>query len=281
KAHTTLYRVEPITKTEQYTELEDIIALLETDKNYESVLKVIKYYVYSFGTKLLASPKEDAGPNPYKLKESILKFVESYPSKESDQLVKLFLEVVKKLSKTDRKLAVETFKEFGDLYKKSKYVDDRVYGEELIGTSRRLGLPENQMFFSGTTPDGKKVVSTEIKNKVILVEFWATWCPNCVKQFPSLREHYEKYNKSGFEIVAISTDTDKAALQKFLDKEKLPWTVFQDRQISELDDQKHSDYYGVKVPNSVLIGRDGNVIATDLEPSQLNKELSKLFPAVK
>ncbi|AAC06493.1 TlpA disulfide reductase family protein [Aquifex aeolicus] len=75
-----------------------------------------------------------------------------------------------------------------------------------------------------TTPDGKKVSIEEFKGKVLLINFWATWCPPCKEEIPMFKEIYEKYRDRGFEILAINMDPEN--LTGFLKNNPLPFPVF-------------------------------------------------------
>ena len=68
----------------------------------------------------------------------------------------------------------------------------------------------------------------EMANKVVLVDFWASWCGPCKKSFPSLKELHEKYGPAGFLVVAISLDEEKADMDAFLKKTPVPFTVLRD-----------------------------------------------------
>ncbi len=76
--------------------------------------------------------------------------------------------------------------------------------------------------------DGREVDLAKMKGKVVLVDFWATWCGPCVAELPHVKEAYEKLHAKGFEIVGISFDQDKEKLEKFVAKEKMSWPQYFD-----------------------------------------------------
>ena len=76
--------------------------------------------------------------------------------------------------------------------------------------------------------DGKPLSVANYKGKVVLVDFWATWCGPCVAELPNVLQTYEKYHPKGFEIVGISLDSDKARLTSFLAQRKMTWRQYFD-----------------------------------------------------
>ncbi len=127
--------------------------------------------------------------------------------------------------------------------------------------------------------DGKKFDWSQYKGKVVLVDFWATWCGPCREEIPNMKANYEKYHAQGFDIVGISVDEDRAKLEKFLKTEKIPWTTINEKP----DDEGNSpmvDYYGIMgFPTTMLVDREGKVVELEARGEDLGKELAKLFDA--
>jgi thiol-disulfide isomerase/thioredoxin len=88
-----------------------------------------------------------------------------------------------------------------------------------------IGKPFNLKF---TALDGRQVDLSSMKGKVVLIDFWATWCMPCLMTMPAVHAAYEKYHDKGFEIIGISLDEDKAALTKFVKEKNMTWPQYFD-----------------------------------------------------
>ena len=109
------------------------------------------------------------------------------------------------------------------------------------------------------TPDGQTIqLSKFAKGKTVVLDFWASWCPDCRKDAPEVVRMYEKYRQYGVEFIGISMDTDVEAWKKAIEKFGITYP-----QVSELKKFKETDIakdYGVKwIPSMVVVGPDGQV----------------------
>jgi len=115
--------------------------------------------------------------------------------------------------------------------------------------------------------DGKLVSLADYRGKLVLLDFWATWCGPCIAEMPNVKAVYEKYHNKGFEIIGISLDTDEAALRKFIRENQLPW-----RQVFDGEGWKTPlvEKYGVRgIPAQFLIDGEGRVISVQARGERL------------
>ena len=128
-----------------------------------------------------------------------------------------------------------------------------------------------------TSLQGEKVDLAEMKGKVVLIDFWATWCAPCIGELPNVRKAYEAYHEKGFEIIAISLDKegDKEKLENFIKEKELPWAQCFDGLGWETPLVRK---YGVAgIPATFLVGKDGKIAATNLRGPALEAEVEKLL----
>jgi len=125
------------------------------------------------------------------------------------------------------------------------------------------------------TPEGPNFKLSSLKGKVVLIDFWASWCGPCRRANPHVVELYKKYHAKGFDILGVSLDKDKASWVKAIAADGLEW-----HQVSDLKywQSEAGRTYGVgSIPHTVLVGRDGKIIATGLRDASLDAKLKELF----
>jgi thiol-disulfide isomerase/thioredoxin len=112
-----------------------------------------------------------------------------------------------------------------------------------------------------TAVDGREVDLAKLRGKVVLIDFWATWCGPCIAELPHVLEAYKKFHDQGFEIIGISFDQDKGALEKMISERGMTWPQY-------FDGKRWKNDFGVKynihgIPTMWLVDQQGRVVTTN------------------
>ena len=172
---------------------------------------------------------------------------------------------------------------FGDTYRSladgllKKYPKDksvmmfRDAVNKMLGTTIGSKAPEIVL----PSPDGKEIALSSLRGKVVLIDFWASWCGPCRKEMPNVVRAYAKYKSKGFEIYGVSLDKEKGNWVEAIKEEGITWP-----QVSDLLYWQSSviSLYAIEgIPYTVLLDREGTIIAKNLRGEELDEKLAEVL----
>lgn len=187
---------------------------------------------------------------------AVLMFVDYFPR---DNNVELHNEIVTALHKK---------------YPDNQIVNDRYKVMQSPSTSTSIGATAPELAFPN--PDGTIMKLSDLRGKVVLIDFWASWCGPCRRENPNVVNVYNKYKDKGFEIYSVSLDRDKNSWIKAIETDKLVWK----NHVSDLKywSSEAAKLYGVNsIPATFLIDKDGKIIGKNLRGEQLSNALKNIF----
>lgn len=150
---------------------------------------------------------------------------------------------------------------------KAKYSEIASFKKTAIGSiAPEISLPDTNM---------NTITLSSLRGKIVLIDFWASWCGPCRKESPNMVKLYETYKDKGFEIYGVSMDQTKNNWISAIISDNLSWVHVSD--LKRWQCQAGIDYGIRSIPSTVLIDREGKIIAKDLRGEALAAKVKELF----
>jgi thiol-disulfide isomerase/thioredoxin len=139
--------------------------------------------------------------------------------------------------------------------------------------------PGQEIEIAGPTVQGPPFDLRDLRGKVVLVDFWATWCGPCVAELPHVREVYERYHAKGFEVVGVSLDYTRDKLAEYVKEKQIPWPqVYFDEEGKRDWANPLARRYGVtSIPNMILVDAEGRVVPEEVRGKALGPAVARLL----
>ena len=187
---------------------------------------------------------------------AVMIFLDSYFPKEKN--IDFYTEIINSLSESyPEHQLVQSYKDQLNVYK---------------GTSGGSIAPE----LAFPNPDGKIMKLSDLRGKVVLLDFWASWCRPCRNANPGVVAIYNKYKDSGFDVFSVSLDRDKNSWKNAIEADKLTWP----NHVSDLKQWSSAAaaLYGVhSIPTTYLIDKEGRIVAKNLHGPDLENKIKELL----
>lgn len=144
-----------------------------------------------------------------------------------------------------------------------------------IPAMKRLAVGQEPIPFSVKDTAGKTLSLEKYDGKVVLLDFWASWCMPCRVEMPNVIRIYKKFNEKGFEIIGISLDSDKKAFESYVETNKMTWPQYFDGKGWQND--VAAKYKVQAIPATYLIDKQGKIRYRSLRGEDLEKAIEKLL----
>ncbi len=242
-----------MSQTEQINNAANILK----EEAQKQVRAVVQKYQNFYNTE---NPKREQGFKKLildnKTQLAVLMFIDMFPR---EQNLELHSEVIKALQSK---------------YPDNPLVSERYTIETKPANPTAIGAMAPDLAFSN--PEGKILKLSDLRGKVVLLDFWASWCRPCRMENPNVVKDYHKYHDKGFEVFSVSLDKDKNSWIKAIQDDGLVWP----NHVSDLKywSSEAAAIYGVtSIPATFLIGKDGRIIAKNLRGEALGSALEELL----
>jgi len=193
-------------------------------------------------------------------------YVQVYPASEFAPA--MFARLIQEAEgKTDRTTADRYFEQL------KKYHPGGMMTQTVTSWLKRRRAVGKPFELSFTSTDGRRIDLKKLRGRVILIDFWASWCMPCRVGVPHLKELYSQYHAKGFELIGVSLDRSRLDMDSYLKTVKLPWPIFFDvKAVGDL-----TACWGVEqIPTYFLVDKKGLLRSTDAR-GQLDELIPKLL----
>jgi thiol-disulfide isomerase/thioredoxin len=214
------------------------------------------------------------------LHDELVHWMESEPATRS--MIEFVMQAASGLEKAERyQLAISLYDAAGQ---RLSTLQSETPVDDLVGrvddARRRLSLIGKVLEVGGQTIDGATLTAEPLKGKIVLLDFWASWCIPCRQEMPEIRRLLDRYGDRGFAVVGVCVDEDRDAAQKYLTQSKdVNWPILMENEPSRIGLMHPlAQTAGVtQLPTAILLDRQGRVISAAARGANLERWLALLM----
>lgn len=207
----------------------------------------------------------------HRKKDEVLGFISQYP----DKTVSVYIAQRQLAHGASAEELEKIFSVFDPSLKGTRYYDEM---ELSLNTLKRVAIGNPAIDFTLNNPEGESISLSNFQGQVVLISFWASWCPYCREANPELVRIYEKFGGEGFEVLGVSLDRTHEAWIRGIEEDGLQWP-----QVSDLQGWQSgpaAEYAVRSIPQNVLVDQNGIIIGRNLDYYELEERLPLLLSGV-
>jgi len=205
--------------------------------------------------------------------ENMKVFTKNFVKEHNSSVVSAYITLVQLANQIEGSELDSIVAKFPVEISKSEYV---IKVKEITEAMKKTTLGAVAPDFTMNDPEGKPIQLSSLRGKVVMIDFWASWCGPCRQENPNVVKLYQQYHDKGFEILGVSLDKTNEEWIKAIQDDQLKWLHVSDLQFWQ---NTAARLYSVNaIPQTYLLDKEGKIIAKGLRSEQLAAKLNELFP---